>query len=343
MGYRHLKFYTIKKTSFYSPNWSAVLISLVVSGCASTQQGPVPVVDRSPEESTKIVERPGSTGPASDTTGQRGRPYIVQKGDTLYAVAVNHGLSQKDLAEWNNIQDPASLYIGQQLYLSPPADLAQPSLFGVTQPGVQSKAVTTPGAIPQPEGKQALNTERLKNGPRAFKVAYSEQALAQIKGLADAPATVVPVIAKVNPALEKSIETAVSPSEAQSVRTGDGLGWVWPTKGKLLEGFSEATKGIDISGKPGQAVTASAAGKVVYSGAGLKGYGKLIIIKHNNTYLSAYAHNNKILVKEGETVTKGQKIAEMGNTDTDLVKLHFEIRKNGKPVDPLKHLPEASG
>jgi lipoprotein NlpD len=111
----------------------------------------------------------------------------------------------------------------------------------------------------------------------------------------------------------------------------------------VLEGFSEATKGIDIVGKAGEPVTASAAGKVVYSGAGLRGYGKLIIIKHNNTYLSAYAHNNKILVKEGQTVAKGQKIGEMGSTDTDLVRLHFEIRKNGKPVDPLKHLPGITG
>jgi lipoprotein NlpD len=97
---------------------------------------------------------------------------------------------------------------------------------------------------------------------------------------------------------------------------------------------------MDISGKTGQPVLASAKGKVVYSGTGLRGYGKLIIIKHNSTYLSAYAHNSKLLVKEGQTVSKGQKIAEMGNTDSKLVRLHFEIRKNGKPVDPLKHLPE---
>ena len=339
MSYRHLKFYTIKKGSFYSACWPAVLISLVVSGCASTQKGPVPVVDRFPEEPGKTVERPGPSGPVPDPTVQRGKPYVVQKGDTLYAIALNQGVSQKDLAEWNNIQDPGSLHVGQQLYLSPPADQAQPSLFSLSESGLQSK----PGATPGLEGRQALNTDKLKNGPRAFKVPYSEQSLAQLKGLADAPATVIPVIAKVNPAPEKSIETAPAPSEAQPARADDGVGWIWPTKGKLLEGFSETSKGIDIAGKPGQAVTAAAAGKVVYSGAGLKGYGKLVIIKHNNTYLSAYAHNNKILVKEGETVTKGQKIAEMGNTDTDLVKLHFEIRKNGKPVDPLKHLPEASG
>src|SRR6476469_7583865 len=108
MSYRHLKFYTIKKRSFYSACWPAVLVYLVVSGCASTQKGPVPVVDRFPEEPGKTVERPDPSGPVPDTTVQRGRPYVVQKGDTLYAIALNQGVSQKDLAEWNNIQDPGS-------------------------------------------------------------------------------------------------------------------------------------------------------------------------------------------------------------------------------------------
>jgi lipoprotein NlpD len=113
-----------------------------------------------------------------------------------------------------------------------------------------------------------------------------------------------------------------------------------PATGKVIGEFSEsANKGINIAGKLGQAVVASAAGKVVYSGSGLRGYGKLVIIKHNKTYLSAYAHNDQILVKEGQSVTKGQKIAEMGNTDADQVKLHFEIRKFGKPVDPSRYLP----
>ena len=110
-----------------------------------------------------------------------------------------------------------------------------------------------------------------------------------------------------------------------------------------MTGFSEAAslKGIDIAGAAGQPVAASAGGKVVYAGTGLRGYGKLIIIKHNGTYLSAYAHNRDILVKEGQQVTKGQKIAEMGNSDADQVKLHFEIRRQGKPMDPLKYLPPA--
>jgi len=123
----------------------------------------------------------------------------------------------------------------------------------------------------------------------------------------------------------------------------DKLGWLWPTTGKVVGGFSETAnlKGIDIAGKAGQPVRASAAGKVVYAGAGLRGYGKLIIIKHNKTYLSAYAHNREILVKEGQLVAKGQQVAEMGDSDADQVKLHFEIRRLGKPVDPTRFLPPA--
>jgi len=119
--------------------------------------------------------------------------------------------------------------------------------------------------------------------------------------------------------------------------------WVWPASGKVIAGFSDSAnlKGIDIAGKSGQPVVASAAGRVVYAGTGLRGYGKLIIVKHNSTYLSAYAHNRDILVKEGQQVGKGQKISEMGDTDADQVKLHFEIRRLGKPVDPAKYLPPA--
>ena len=120
----------------------------------------------------------------------------------------------------------------------------------------------------------------------------------------------------------------------------EDVGWIWPAQGPLVAGFDEAkNKGLDISGKTGDAIVASADGRVVYSGAGLRGYGNLIILKHNNTFLTAYAHNKTLLVKEDQTVKKGQKIAEMGNSDSEKVKLHFEIRRQGKPVDPAKYLP----
>ena len=120
----------------------------------------------------------------------------------------------------------------------------------------------------------------------------------------------------------------------------DEIAWIWPSNGAVLAGFDEAkNKGLDIGGKAGEPVVASADGKVVYAGAGLRGYGNLIILKHNNVFLTAYAHNHALLVKEDQSVKKGQKIAEMGNSDTDRVKLHFEVRRQGKPVDPAKYLP----
>ena len=131
---------------------------------------------------------------------------------------------------------------------------------------------------------------------------------------------------------------AVAASAAQPAE--DDVAFVWPAQGALIAGFDEAkNKGFDIGGKAGDPIIASADGRVVYAGAGLRGYGNLIILKHNNTYLTAYAHNQTLLVKEDQNVKKGQKIAEMGSSDTDRVKLHFEVRRQGKPVDPARHLP----
>ncbi|AYQ29179.1 MULTISPECIES: peptidoglycan DD-metalloendopeptidase family protein [unclassified Polaromonas] len=133
---------------------------------------------------------------------------------------------------------------------------------------------------------------------------------------------------------------AASPAPAPAATGDEDIAWIWPAQGTMVAGFDEAkNKGLDIAGKPGDAVIASADGRVVYAGAGLRGYGNLIILKHNNTFLTAYAHNQTLLVKEDQSVKKGQKIAEMGNSDADRVKLHFEIRRQGKPVDPAKYLP----
>ncbi len=332
---------TLPERFFSSARYgSPLILFLIVAGCESTPHR-APVTERVVMESQEAVNRTGTVSEAAD---QRPDLYIIQKGDTLYSIARSRGIDQKDLAAWNNIQDAGAIHIGQQLNLSSPSQLTQPSLFPVPEPALPSTAIaaTPPNTVPLPEEKQVVSTDKLKVEPKAFKLPYSELAVAQLKGLADAPPIVV---AKADPIAEKNAGTEMNPvpPAAEAIHSDNRVEWIWPTKGKVLEGFTESTKGIDIAGKQGQSVTASAAGKVVYSGAGLRGYGKLIIIKHNNTYLSAYAHNNKLLVKEGQTVAKGQQIAEMGNTDASLVKLHFEIRKNGKPVDPLKYLPGISG
>lgn len=146
----------------------------------------------------------------------------------------------------------------------------------------------------------------------------------------------VPPVAATSEAKSAASAPAATPESA----TEDALSWSWPVNGPVLAGFDEVkNKGLDLGGTAGEPVAAAADGRVVYAGAGLRGYGNLIILKHNNTYLSAYAHNQTLLVKEDQSVRKGQKIAEMGNSDADRVKLHFEVRRQGKPVDPAKYLP----
>jgi lipoprotein NlpD len=285
----------------------------------------------------------------------------VKRGDTLYVIALNHGLDYRELAAWNNIENVNAIRVGQVLRLSSPTEAPATTAAGVQTaplrtvppPGTPEAAapmppsaaapavgVATPGPV-----AGARNTETYKTQPKAIKEPYSEHALREVqRGASPATPQAAPVPVPVPVPEPPPVVARVDPKPTPEPADGDEkVDWVWPAKGKIVTGFSEATslKGIDIAGASGQAVAASAGGKVVYAGTGLRGYGKLIIIKHNGTFLSAYAHNKEILVKEGQQVTRGQKIAEMGNTDADQVKLHFEIRRQGKPVDPLRYLPPA--
>ncbi|HEX7454498.1 MAG TPA: peptidoglycan DD-metalloendopeptidase family protein [Gallionella sp.] len=294
----------------------------LLAGCASSGKH-APVVEHS--AAGKINAAKATAKKNSADKDGRPKVHVVQKGDTLYAIAFNYGVDPHELAELNNIQDPNLIQVGQQL-----------SLFSGT-------------AVPRPvAGVESRPTQSLvKDQPKVVKYAYSEAAVAkaeavQTGGEQDSSERSTPVIAKVETKPKPESKPDVKPdNKALSTTEGeDALEWSMPTQGKLVGSFSESDnrKGIDISGKLGQPIFASAPGKVVYSGSGLRGYGKLLIIKHNKTYLSAYAHNDQLLVKEGETVTRGQKIAEMGNTDSDQVKLHFEVRRLGKPVDPANYL-----
>jgi len=229
-------------------------------------------------------------------------------------------------------------------------------------PTVAAASPTSPAAAASPSAATPpvrAGDGMVRSGPKAVKEPYSENAVREVGrtggGLdaliaksepratapaAAASATPAPA-APATPPLFGNPPTPAAP--APSPGDDEGLDWVWPAKGKLVAQFSESAslKGIDIAGATGDAVVASAPGRVVYAGSGLRGYGKLVIIKHNATYLTAYAHNKDLLVKEGQSVTRGQKIAEMGSSDTDRVKLHFEIRRLGKPMDPLRFLPPA--
>ncbi|HLP99307.1 MAG TPA: peptidoglycan DD-metalloendopeptidase family protein [Sideroxyarcus sp.] len=301
--------------------WTTLaLAAFVLAGCTtpapSGRRAPVMEygADKKPATAAPV---PAAKKPVMDSEYETvTRLYVVQKGDTLYSIAFLNGVDYRDVADWNDLDNPAAIKIGQQLKLRIP--VATPAAQSSQPKPVMDSQVGEQGGV--------------KSYPKVGKLAYSEQALAQAERLQNEPAVAVaPAVVPTKPAAP----------QARAVDDEEPLEWGMPTSGKLIAGFSESDnrKGVDIIGKKGQAIVASASGKVVYSGSGLRGYGKLIIIKHNKTYLSAYAHNDQILVKEGQSVSKGQKIAEMGSTDADQVKLHFEIRKLGKPVDPAKYLP----
>jgi lipoprotein NlpD len=248
--------------------------------------------------------------------------HTVARGDTLYAIAFANSLDYRDLAAWNRLESPDRIFVGQTLRLTAP-------------PGAVE--VRPLDEAPQPSAQPLADVPFLRT-PQGVSLAYSEANWAQASGTAVAgvPAP-VPDKPAPPPVAEKPAPPPAAPVAA-SVET-----WLWPADGTLAGRFGAAGgKGIDIVGARNAPVRAVAPGKVVYSGSGLRGYGRLLIVKHAGEFLSAYAHNETILVKEGDTVAAGQKIGLMGDSDADRVKLHFEIRRYGKPLDPLAYLPERS-
>ncbi|MHB1590136.1 MAG: peptidoglycan DD-metalloendopeptidase family protein [Sulfuricella sp.] len=265
-----------------------------------------------------------------------GQTYTVQKGDTLYGIALEHGFDYKEVAEWNGIAPPYTIRVGQSVKFN-----ASP----------QTAVVTPLKAGPVVEARQAGEDALLKTQPKAVKRPYSPQGDSdplRAKARAESYAEQAEKGSTAKAESQDKPAPAELPADKKDgiqAEDEDRVEWSWPAAGKVIATFNEASgygKGLDIGGKSGQPVFAAGTGKVVYSGSGLRGYGKLVIIKHNKAYLSAYAHNRQILVKEGQNVTRGQKIAEMGDSDADQVELHFEIRRFGKPVDPMKYLPQTA-
>lgn len=301
-----------------------LLAAVVLAGCSSSgHHAPVAEHSDSARKSIAVAKvSSADTARKKDTHEKDWRPqvYVVQKGDTLFSIAFNHGLDYHELAELNGIKNPGAISIGQQIRLLPAgaAPAASPAL-------IESKSIES----------------LVKEQPKVVKYPYSDAALAQIDKVQEPAKPDAATLAKAESITKSEAKPDSAASNVEDDGEADALEWSMPTKGKVIAEFSESAnrKGIDIGGKLGQPIIASAPGKVVYSGTGLRGYGKLVIIKHNKTYLSAYAHNDQVLVKEGQSVTRGQKIAEMGNTDADQIKLHFEVRRLGKPVDPAKYLP----
>ncbi len=283
----------------------SVVAALALSACGSKPINHAPVEDRVAVSSKGDIAPPlpVKQPPGFENAGKAGY-YTVKPKDTLIGIGLETGQGPKDLSRWNNLENPNRIEVGQVLRITPPVTVATTTDSGgaVTKPVTSSAATATaiaPGSVSKPASAPASGTTTTASAPAAT--------------------------------------TAVAASASAS---DDDMGWIWPGNGPVLAGFDDAkNKGLDIGGAAGDSVLASADGKVVYAGAGLRGYGNLIILKHNNTFLTAYAHNQSLMVKEDQTVKKGQKIAEMGNSDSDRVKLHFEVRRQGKPVDPSKYLP----
>jgi lipoprotein NlpD len=271
---------------------TAACLLLVLAACATRSQKPAPVAEAkvsrpAPSRSAAAKPPPAKPPPAATAVRRSGDFYTVKPGDTLYSIALEHGADYREVAQWNGLDDPTLILVGQQLRVSPPPGHSIPGAaaqIGRVQPPVRVEARPLESPLPPP-AKSASAVQQSKQEPVAAQ-------------------------------------------------------FVWPARGKILAEFGEPRrKGIDIDGNPGDPVVAAAAGRVTYTGTGIPGMGKLVVIKHNNGYITVYAHNRDIVVKEQQQVARGEKIAELGSTDSDRPKLHFQIRKGADAVDPLRYLP----
>jgi len=284
----------------------AICLVLMVQACSTTRSTPAPVEDKKGTNSQGVWVSVGLAKASNSSAPpigaeNAGKPgyYTVKQGDTLIRIGLDQGQNWRDIVRWNNLDNPNNIEVGQVLRVQPPL------VAGSASKGTDQ---SNSGVVVRPVSSAVVQNTS-------------------------------------NPSADATTSPPANSTNTQSAKpvpldNAEEITFAWPASGNLNAYFDEVkNKGLDIAGKAGDPVLAAADGKVVYAGSGLRGYGNLIIIKHNNTYLSAYAHNQTLLVKEDQSIKRGQKIAEMGSTDADQVKLHFEVRKQGKPIDPLKMLP----
>ena len=281
---------------------SLVVAAGMLAGCAGPRMA-APVFDRKPPRAVATPARPPAPAAAASAAAQPAPDgfYVVKRGDTLYSIALDHGADYREVAQWNGLDDATKINVGQLLRVKPAED-RRTQVGAARVPGrIESRPID---AVPQGQGDGTTRTE-----PKAVRLPYSK-------------------------------ENAAMVGREGAASAADAAGFVWPAKGKVIAGFSEPrSKGIDIDGKPGDPIVAAAAGRVTYIGTGIPGLGKLVVIKHDNGFITVYAHNREILVKEQQAVARGEKIAELGATDAERPKLHFQIRKGSAPVDPMRYLP----
>lgn len=316
----------------------AVSVAAILGACASGQRPRAPVEERphparspAPTAGTPapIVEAP-RVPPGQENAGKPGF-FTVRPGDTLIRVGLETGQNWRDIQRWNQLDNPDRIEVGQVLRVIPPG---QDGGVTAARPVGSSRVEARPlDSKPQPPA------------PPPPAVAATAAAPAPTTAPAPAPAPAAPpapvAAAPAASPVASAAPAAAAPPAPVAARDGDDeLAWQWPAQGSVVANFDEVrNKGVAIAGKAGDAVLAAADGRVVYAGSSLRGYGNLVIVKHNETYLTAYAHNQALLVKEDQLVRRGQKIAEMGSSDSDRVQLHFEIRRKGKPIDPTRLLP----
>ena len=318
----------------------ALVLVAALAGCASsthrapvedrgTATRPVPgaaasvAASAAPAASAPEAAKPL---PGAENAGKPGY-YTVKPGDTVIRVALEHGQNWRDIARWSGLENANAIEVGQVLRVVPPSADASGVVTRPVVPG--GRAEVRPLEPRAPDAKPAPAGPAASAAPPAVAPAV----------VAPAPATAAPVPAPapvVTPAPVPA-PPSVTPATASA---DEEVAWAWPAAGPVATPFDDVkSKGLAITGKAGDPVLAAADGRVVYAGSGLRGYGNLVIVKHNATFLTAYAHNQALLVKEDQVVRRGQRIAEMGSSDAERVQLHFEIRRQGKPVDPARLLP----
>jgi lipoprotein NlpD len=342
-------------------------VSKPTASTSPNPRGAAPVVDARPP--TGAVTSP-------NTAAMTGPTHTVQRGENLLGIAVAYNVNYRDLAEWNGLANPSAISVGQVLRVTAPegwirgatsADSAALKPSTAVSGAVTTAAVKPPTTIEaKPIGSEAAPnsttpttsapaasatpttsttpatpiTAPTKSEPKANKVPYSDSTLAQMSDSAAPAATSTPAITPAPTTTNPTTSSPASPPTSASTSPTGALQLGWPTKEtKVLRGFSEQNKGLNLAGKKGDAVLAAGTGKVLLAST-LRGYGKIVIVQHDSQYLTAYAHNDKLLVKEGQQVKRGERIAEMGNSGSEQVMLHFEVRKGGVPIDPTPFLPK---
>jgi lipoprotein NlpD len=326
---------------------TGVWVALAVSGCANVGQqgaqgGAASDAASGVPATTTVANQgaaPGTNALAAGTSvrinADEGQPlkkspplvYRVKHGDTLARIAQHHHCSVKQLQAWNGLKNSSRLKLGQVLHVASPETV---------------KAVKAAQAVQAVQAVQAA---------QAAQAAALKSAMASVASAAPT-ASVAPPAQQVAAASNIAVQSAApAPSAAevrevahQTARHANSVALAWPAGGRVIEGFQPGeTRGIEIGGKPGDPVLAAADGKVMYAGTGLNSYGSLIIVQHNKDFLTAYSHNRKLLVKIGDVVRQGQQIAEMGDENNSRVSVGFEVRRDGKPVDPMPYLPQGRG